>query len=58
MKFTYDVHIVTPRGPVPFVSGNLTQESFSGGKRHRDFSNQIPTPGYLIAIAAGDLEER
>lgn len=58
MKFTYDIHVESPRSQVTYVSANLTREVFSGGVRHRYFSNQIPTAGYLIAVVSGDLVER
>jgi len=58
IKFTYTVHVNTPREFVTYVSGNFSSETFSSMERNRVFSNTIPTPGYLIAIVSGDLEIR
>ena len=52
------MHVNGPWALKTYVSGNFTSETFSSGERNRFFKNTIPTPGYLIAIVAGDLEER
>jgi leukotriene-A4 hydrolase len=57
MKFTYDVHVVTGRSYISYVSGNKTKEVIND-KRNTFFNMNIPIAGYLMAIVSGDLKER
>jgi leukotriene-A4 hydrolase len=58
MKITYNVRVTTPKDIAVRVSGNLTSEITENDHRVTDFEMNIPIPSYLLAIVAGNLEER
>lgn len=57
VKFTYDLHIKTPRAIVAKASGNRTREAFTEEWRETYYTMRIPVQSYLIAIAAGIIDE-
>jgi leukotriene-A4 hydrolase len=58
MKFTYDIHVITERKYVTYVSGNRSiDDIYANGVRNSYFSMDIPVPGYLIAVVSGALKE-
>ncbi len=57
VKFTYDLHIKTPRAIVAKASANRTREAFVDDYRETYYQMAIPVQSYLIAIAAGIIDE-
>jgi len=57
VKFTYDLHIKTPRAIVAKASANRTREAFVDDYRETYYQMSIPVQSYLIAIAAGIIDE-
>ena len=58
VKTTYSVHVETPKEIAVRISGNLTKEETRGDLKITEFKMDIPVPPYLLAIIAGNLEER
>lgn len=58
-RITYSARVITNSTLVPKMSANETGSSNLNGTHYiTSFSNEIPIPSYLIAIAVGDLEYR
>jgi len=57
VKFTFDLHIKTPRAIVAKASANRTREVFVDNYRETYYQMSIPVQSYLIAIAAGIIDE-
>lgn len=57
VKFTFDLHIKTPRAIVAKASANRTREVFVDENRETYYQMSIPVQSYLIAIAAGIIDE-
>ncbi len=58
MKFTYDIHVITDRKYITYVSGNRSRDDVLANQvRNSYFSMAIPIPGYLIAVVSGALVE-
>lgn len=55
IKSTYSVVMNTPINIQSYVSGNLTHNEVSCGRRYTTFRMDIPVESYLIAIVAGNL---
>ncbi|KAF1318435.1 Leukotriene a-4 hydrolase/aminopeptidase, partial [Globisporangium splendens] len=57
-KFTYTAHVTVPEWTTVLLSAiaNKKQPKASNGKRVVSFSQEVPIPSYLLAIAAGRLE--
>lgn len=53
MKATVEFHITSPL-PV-IASGNPTKTTVGSGKKTYHFSQKVPIPSYLFAIASGDI---
>merc|ERR1719329_987350 len=58
-RITYSARVVTDKKLVPKMSANETgTHSLNLTHYITSFSNEIPIPSYLMAIAVGDLEYR
>jgi len=58
-RITYSARVVTDNKLVPKMSANETGfKDLNGTHGISSFSNEIPIPSYLMAIAVGDLEYR
>ena len=57
VKFTFDLHIKTPRALVAKASANRTREVFVDDYRETYYVMSFPVQSYLIAIAAGIIDE-
>lgn len=58
-RITYSARILTDNSLVSRMSANITGTAKLNSTHYiTSFSNQIPIPSYLIAIAVGDLEYR
>ena len=55
MKSTYDAVVSSPDIYQIKMSANQTDDRVVDGQRYASFRSDIPIPGYLIAIVAGDL---
>ena len=58
VKSTYTLSFISPAEIIVRATGNLTEEYVSNSKRHTSFSMSRPVPSYLLAFAAGNLEEK
>jgi len=58
-RITYSARVVTDNSLVSRMSANITDTQALNSTHYiTSFSNEIPIPSYLIAIAVGDLEYR
>ncbi len=57
VKFTYDLQVNTPRAIQSKVSGNRTREILTKEQRQTFYTMAIPVQSYLIAVAAGIIDE-
>lgn len=56
IKSTYNSQVSAPLGINVYMSANKTKVETSDDVKIHYFENQIPTPSYLVAIVAGNVQ--